>query len=52
MNGLDHLLSKETGLPVHIAEDPISCVAMGTGKALNEMNILTNHRLKGARRVL
>lgn len=52
LNGLDHLLSKETGLPVHIAEDPISCVAMGTGKALNEMNILTNHRLKGARRVL
>ncbi len=52
LNGLDLLLAQETKLPVHIAEDPISCVAMGTGKALNEMNILTNHRLKGARRVL
>jgi len=52
LNGLDRLLAKETKLPVHVAEEPISCVAMGTGKALNEMNILTNHRLKGAKRVL
>jgi rod shape-determining protein MreB len=52
LNGLDLLLGKETRLPVHVAEDPISCVAMGTGKALNEMHILTNHRLTGARRVL
>ena len=28
--------SKETGLPVHIAEDPLSCVAVGTGKALDQ----------------
>lgn len=52
LNGLDHLLSKETRLPVHVAEDAICCVAIGTGKALNEMGILANHRLKGARRVL
>ena len=52
LDGLDQLLAQETQLPVQIADDPISCVAMGTGKALNEMNILTNHRLKGARRVL
>ena len=39
MDGLDILLSK-TNLPVHIAEDPISCVAVGTGKALHEMHTL------------
>ena len=32
MNGLDILLSKQTNLPVHIADDPISCVALGTEK--------------------
>lgn len=52
LDGLDRLLSQETQLPVQVAEDPISCVAMGTGKALNEMSILANHRLKGAKRVL
>ena len=30
------LISKETGLPVIIAEDPLSCVAIGTGKALDQ----------------
>ncbi|MFA7078041.1 MAG: rod shape-determining protein [Syntrophomonas sp.] len=52
LNGLDKLISIETKLPVNVADDPISCVAIGTGKALNEMNVLANHRLKGAKRVL
>jgi rod shape-determining protein MreB and related proteins len=52
LDGLDQLLSQETKLPVQVAEDAISCVAMGTGKALNEMGTLANHRLKGAKRVL
>lgn len=52
LNGLDKLLSKETRLPVFVAEDAISCVAIGTGKALNEMSILAHHRVKGAKRVL
>lgn len=34
LRGLDRLLSEETGLPVMIAEDPLTCVARGTGKAL------------------
>jgi rod shape-determining protein MreB len=51
LNGLDILLSKRTNLPVHIAEDAISCVAMGTGKALHEMSVLNNSRNKSARRV-
>jgi rod shape-determining protein MreB len=36
LKNIDKLISKETGLPVQIAEDPLSCVAIGTGKALNE----------------
>ncbi len=52
LNGLDKLLAKETGLPVKVADDPISCVAIGTGKALNEMSILDYHRTSGAKQVL
>ncbi len=40
LRGLDLLLSKETGMPVHIAEDALSCVANGTGKALESIEIL------------
>ncbi|HZK54594.1 MAG TPA: rod shape-determining protein MreB [Desulfosporosinus sp.] len=35
MYGFDERISRETGLPVIIADDPISCVALGTGKMLN-----------------
>lgn len=52
LDGLDVLLSKETNLPVHIAEEAICCVAIGTGKALNEMSVISRTRNKGARRVL
>ncbi|MEM0930098.1 MAG: rod shape-determining protein [Pseudomonadota bacterium] len=34
LRNLDKLLREETGLPVSIAEDPLSCVALGTGAAL------------------
>jgi rod shape-determining protein MreB len=40
LKGLDRLLREETGLPVHIAEDPLSAVAEGTGKALQELALL------------
>ena len=36
LKNIDKLISKETGLPVQIAEDPLSCVAFGCGKALDE----------------
>lgn len=39
--GLNDLLRKETGLPVTIAEDPLSCVAVGSGKILEEMQTLS-----------
>jgi len=34
LRGLDELLTKSTGMPVKVADDPISCVAIGTGKAV------------------
>ena len=52
LEGLDILLSKETNLPVHIAEDAISCVAKGTGRALLEMSLLTRTRKRGAKRII
>ena len=36
LRGFDRLLSLATGIPVHVAEDPLSCVAIGTGRALEE----------------
>jgi len=42
LKNLDKLISKETGLPVSIAEDPLSCVALGTGKALEQEGIFSS----------
>ncbi len=36
LQGLDELISNETQVPVFIAEDPLSCVALGTGKLLTD----------------
>src|SRR2546426_5083277 len=49
LRGLDKLLAEETGLPVHIAEDPLSAVANGTGIVLENLDLLlkvasTDHR--------
>ena len=38
LKGLDILVSKETGMPVHIAEDPLDCVAKGTGVVLEGLD--------------
>jgi rod shape-determining protein MreB len=40
LRNLDLLLREETGLPVVIAEDPLSCVVLGVGKVLDEINLL------------
>lgn len=37
---LDVLLRERTGLPVSIAEDPLSCVVMGSGKVLDQLDLL------------
>jgi rod shape-determining protein MreB len=40
IRGLDKLLSKQTGIPVHVAEDPLSCVALGCGRALDQLEVI------------
>jgi rod shape-determining protein MreB len=42
LNNLDYVLRHATGLPVSIADDPLSCVALGTGRCLEEMKTLKN----------
>ena len=40
LGNLDFVLRHATGLPVSIADDPLSCVALGTGRCLEEMRVL------------
>ena len=40
IRGLDILLREETGLPITVAEDPLTAVVMGTGKVLDEIDLL------------
>ncbi len=40
LRGLDTLIAEQTGLPVHVADDPLSAVAEGTGVVLHEINLL------------
>ncbi len=40
LRNLDRVLSEETNMPVIVAEDPIECVAIGTGKALENLHLL------------
>ena len=43
LNGLDRLISKETGIVARLAADPMSCVALGTGKALESFEAMQDH---------
>ena len=40
LRGIDKLLAEQTGLPVHVADDPLSAVAEGTGMVLHELKFL------------
>jgi rod shape-determining protein MreB and related proteins len=40
LRGLDERLRQETGMPVHIAEQPLNCVAIGAGRCLDEFDSL------------
>jgi rod shape-determining protein MreB and related proteins len=42
LRDLDRLLMEETGLPVIVAEDPLTCVVRGSGRALEEMDKLAS----------
>ncbi|MCL2034509.1 MAG: rod shape-determining protein [Oscillospiraceae bacterium] len=41
LRGLDALITQETGMPVHIADNPLDCVANGTGIALEDIKLLS-----------
>jgi len=41
LKNIDKLIAKDTGLPVQIADDPLTCVAIGTGKALDQEEIFS-----------
>ena len=47
LRGLDKLLSVQTGLPVTLADDPLSAVAEGTGVVMNELDFLARNRREG-----
>ena len=40
LRGMDELLRQETGVPVHIADDPLECVAKGSGAALDYLEVV------------
>jgi len=40
LKNLDNRIREETGLPVSIADDPLSCVVLGTGKMLSDFRLL------------
>jgi rod shape-determining protein MreB len=49
LKGLDKLILKETGIPVNIAEFPLDCVVLGTGRVLDEIEVLRNVLISSAR---
>ena len=40
LRNVDRFLTGETGVPCHVADDPLACVAIGCGKALEQYNVL------------
>lgn len=44
LKGLDLLINHETHMPVHIAESPLDCVALGAGRALDNIDKLSGRR--------
>ena len=50
LRGLDSLITQETGMPVHIADNPLDCVAEGIGKALENIRLLEELRANDDKR--
>ena len=42
LGGFDKLITEHTGIKATVADDPTTCVALGTGKALEQMHLLTD----------
>jgi len=50
LRNLDRLLSSETGMPVHVAENALDCVAVGTGRALENIHLfMSKHGITSSR---
>ncbi len=49
LSNLDRLLSRETGMPVLVAENPLDCVAIGTGKSLDYSHLFKSNDSKKRR---
>ena len=45
LRGLDKLIASQTGLPVTLADDPLSSVVEGAGVVLNELNFIAKSKL-------
>ncbi|MGL4911373.1 MAG: rod shape-determining protein [Romboutsia sp.] len=50
LRGLDKLVKQETGMPVQIAESPLDCVAIGTGKSVEDQEIFEKVLMMNARK--
>ncbi len=46
LRGLDRLLREETGLPINVVEDPLTCVVLGTGKILDDPELFEKVLMK------
>ncbi|MGN0847606.1 MAG: rod shape-determining protein, partial [Kiritimatiellia bacterium] len=44
LRGLDRLIAQETGLPVTLADDPLSAVAEGAGVVMSELDFLSKNK--------
>jgi rod shape-determining protein MreB len=49
LNGLDERLRDETEMPIHLADSPLTCVAVGSGRSLEEFEVMRRSS-QGARR--
>lgn len=50
LRNMDRLLAKETGMPVHVAENALDCVAIGTGRALDNIHLFkSKHGISSSR---
>ena len=50
LQGLDERVRHETQMPVHLAESPLTCVAVGSGRSLEEFDVIHRSARSRARR--
>jgi rod shape-determining protein MreB len=50
LQGLDERLRRETEMPIHLAESPLTCVAVGSGRSLEEFEVMQKASANGRSR--